>query len=200
MRSTIPIFFAVAIAFTAIATNLMTTGSTPVLAGPEPVTYSNQVARLVQQHCQGCHRPGEVAPFSLLTYDDAYQKRDKIRRVVEQRKMPPWKPVPGFGDFADSRRLPDADIATFRAWLDTGAPEGDRRDLPPPRQFSDTWSLGTPDAVLAADVEFEVPAGDRDLYRCFVIPTSFPEERYLSGVEFVPGNRKIVHHVITYHR
>jgi mono/diheme cytochrome c family protein len=168
------------------------------LAEPEPVTYSGHVARLMQQHCQGCHRPGDIAPFSLLTYADAYRERRKILRVVEKRKMPPWKPVPGFGDFTDSRRLADADIALLRAWVEAGAPEGDPRDLPAPREFPDTWTLGAPDAVLAADVDFEVPAGDRDLYRCFVIPTSFSEDRYVSAVEFVPGNRKIVHHVLAY--
>jgi mono/diheme cytochrome c family protein len=170
----------------------------PALAGPEPVTFSNQIARLMQEHCQGCHRPADVAPFPLLSYADAQRERRKIRRMVETRKMPPWKPVPGFGDFVGSRRLADADIALLRAWVEAGAPEGDLRDLPPPRQFPDTWTLGAPDVVLTTDAGFAVPAGDRDLYHCFVVPTSFPEDRYLSAVEFVPGNRKIVHHVLTY--
>ena len=169
----------------------------PSATAPQGVTYSDQIARIVQRHCQGCHRQGDIAPFPLLTWEDAYRERQKILRRVETRKMPPWKPVPGFGDFLDSRRLPEADIAAIRAWVEAGAPEGDPRDLPPARQFPETWSLGAPDLVLAAE-PYEVPSGDRDLYRCFVIPTDSPQDRYLSGVEFVPGSRRIVHHVLTY--
>ena len=164
----------------------------------QSATWSKEIAPIVQQHCQGCHHPGDIAPFSLVSYDDAYQQRQKILRAVERRKMPPWKPVPGFGDFLDVRRLSDGEITLIRDWVTAGAPEGNAKDLPPPRQWTDTWTLGAPDAVLAPESAYEVPSADRDLYRCFVIPTSFPEDRYLSAVDFVPGNRKIVHHVLTY--
>jgi hypothetical protein len=164
----------------------------------EPVTWSNQVSRLVQDHCQGCHRTGEVGQFSLASYADARRRRDRILKMVESREMPPWKPVPGFGEFVGSRRLADRDVELIRAWVAAGAPEGDPRDLPTPRRFPDTWSQGTPDAVLTPAEAYEVPSGDRDVYRCFVIPTTFPEDRYLSAVEFVPGNRKVVHHVLTF--
>jgi len=166
-------------------------------AADERVTWSNQIARLFQQHCQACHRPGDVAPFSLLTHRDAYRQQDKILGMVEARKMPPWKPVPGFGHFLGSRRLSDAEIELVKTWVQSGAPEGDPKDLPPPRRFPDTWTLGPPDAILAPAEAYQVPTGD-DLYRCFVIPTSFAEDRYLSAVEFVPGSRKVVHHVLTY--
>jgi hypothetical protein len=162
------------------------------------VTWSRDIAPILQQHCQGCHRAGDIAPFSLETFRDTYRERNKIARAVERRKMPPWKPVPGFGDFRDVRRLADADIALIRRWVDAGAPEGDPRDMPPPRRWPDTWTLGAPDAILAPDTAFTVPGSERDLYRCFVIPTSFAEDRYVSAVEFVPGNRKIVHHALTY--
>ncbi len=173
----------------------------PVAAGDQigqPVTWANQISRIVQEHCQGCHRDGEVGGFALATYDDVRRRRDKIGRMVDERRMPPWKPVPGFGDFVGSRRLADRDVALVRAWVDAGAPQGDPRDLPPPRAFPATWPLGAPDAVLAPGEVFEVPSADRDLYRCFVIPTSFAEDRYLSAVDFVPGSRNIVHHVLTY--
>ena len=164
----------------------------------EPVTFSNQIARLFQEHCQGCHRDGEIGGFSLATYADARRRRDKIWRRVEDRKMPPWKPVPGFGDFAGSRRLADGDVAMVRAWIDAGAPEGDPRDLPAPRAFPATWPLGEPDAVLTPAESYAVPSGGRDVYRCFVIPTHFAEDRWVTAVDFVPGDRKIVHHVLTY--
>jgi mono/diheme cytochrome c family protein len=162
------------------------------------VTWSKNIAPVLQQHCQGCHRPGNIAPFPLLSYDDAYRERQKILRVVERRRMPPWKPVPGFGEFLDARRLSEAEVASIRDWVAAGAPEGDQNDLPPARQWPGTWTLGAPDTVLAPEGAFEVPSSDRDLYRCFVIPTRFAEDRYLSAVEFAPGNRQIVHHVLTY--
>jgi hypothetical protein len=162
------------------------------------VTWSKDVAPIVQQHCQGCHRPGDIAPFPLVSYLDAYRQRQKVLRMVERRKMPPWKPVAGFGEFLDVRRLGESEIASIRDWVAAGAPEGDPKDLPPPRQWPDTWTLGAPDTVLAPESAFEVPSSDGDLYRCFVIPTRFAEDRYLSAVEFVPGNRKIVHHVLAY--
>jgi mono/diheme cytochrome c family protein len=164
----------------------------------EPVTFNDQIVRIFQAHCQTCHRPGEVAPFSLTTYADAHAQRRKIGHVTRTRKMPPWKPVPGFGDFTGSRRLGEADIALIERWVAAGAPEGDARDLPPPREFPGTWTLGTPDLVLDATADFPVAARDHDLYRCFTIPTTFAEDRWLSAVEYVPGNRRIVHHVLTY--
>jgi len=170
----------------------------PAAAAEEAVTFSNQIARLFQEHCQGCHREGEIGGFSLATYTEARRRRDKIWRMVEDRKMPPWKPVPGFGDFMASRRLSDRDVALVRAWIDAGAPEGNPRDLPPPRALSDTWALGEPDTVFMPAESYDVPSGGRDVYRCFVIPTRFAEDRWVSAVDFVPGNRKIVHHVLTY--
>jgi hypothetical protein len=170
----------------------------PAAAGPDGVTYNRDIAPLLAANCQACHRDGEIAPFPLTSYDDAFSRRQKLLRTVELRKMPPWPPVPGHGDFVGERRLADADIARLRAWVEAGAPEGDPRDLPPPRTFPALWSAGDPDAVLAPASAFDVPSGDRDLYRCFVVPTAFAEDRFVSVAEFLPGDRRIVHHVIGY--
>src|SRR5262249_18540951 len=97
----------------------------------------------------------------------------------------------------DSRRLAEADIALIEPWVAAGAPEGDRRDLPSPREFPRTWTLGPPDLELDPGVDFSVSSRDDDLYRCFTIPTRFAEERWVTGVEVIPGNRRIVHHVLT---
>src|SRR5262249_11681688 len=105
------------------------------------VTWSKDVAPVMQQHCQGCHHPGDIAPFSLTGYDDAYSHRQKILRAVERRKMPPWKPVPGFGDFLDVRRLSDEEIQLIRDWVAAGAPEGNPKDLSPAPQWPGTWGL-----------------------------------------------------------
>ena len=152
----------------------------PAAAGPDGVTYNRDIAPFLAANCQACHRDGEIAPFPLTSYDDAYGRRQKIVRAVERRKMPPWPPVPGHGDFVGDRRLADAEIARLRAWVAAGAPEGDPRDLPPPRTFPAHWTAGDPDAVLAPASAFDVPSGDRDLYRCFVIPTAFAEDRFVS--------------------
>jgi len=170
----------------------------PAAGGPDGVTYSRDIAPLLAAHCQSCHRDGEIAPFSLASYDDAYRRRQRIVRSVERRKMPPWPPVAGHGDFLEDRRLGETEIARLRAWVAAGAPEGDRRDLPPPRVFPARWTAGDPDVVLAPGVAFDVPAGDRDLYRCFVIPTAFAEDRYVTSAEFLPGDRRVVHHVLTW--
>ncbi len=174
--------------------------ATPAAVAPgERVTFSRQVVRIFQQHCQACHRPGEVAPFSLMTYRDAYARRDDIADVVRSRDMPPWKAVPGHGEFADVRRLSDAEIALITGWVADGAPEGDAKDLPAVRTFPSGWTLGTPGAVLAMEEPFTVPPRTRDLYRCFSVPIRVPgESRFIRASEILPGNRKIVHHVVTF--
>lgn len=170
----------------------------PFAASENRVTFNREIVRLFQQHCQVCHRPGEAAPFSLMTYLDAYSWRRQIVLATESRKMPPWKPVAGHGDFAGVRRLSDSEIALIKRWVEGDAPEGDPGDRPPPREFPSGWSLGTPDLVLSPERTFEVPAGASDLYRCFTIPTSFKEDRWVSAIEVMPGNRKIVHHVLAF--
>lgn len=168
----------------------------PANAADTP-TFSDEVVRIFQRQCQTCHRPGGIAPFSLTTYEDAYKARDEIRDAVRARQMPPWKPVHGFGEFQHVRRLTAAEMATIDRWVETGAPEGDTKKLPAPLEFSDAWTVGEPDVVLTMP-RYALEAAEGDVYRCFVMPTSFKEDRYVSAVEFLPGNRKMVHHVLTY--
>src|ERR1700740_1717551 len=108
---------------------LLLTATAPALETPP---FSNAVVRILQSRCQTCHRPGEHAPFTLLTYRDAFDKKDDIRDAIHARLMPPWKPVPGFGDFLEPRRLSDAEMATLLSWIEAGAPEGDPAKVPPP--------------------------------------------------------------------
>src|SRR5262245_39890609 len=110
-------------------------GAAPEEPSASP-TFSHDIARLLQQHCQECHRPGGAAPFALIKYEHVYAKRDKILESVEKRRMPPWKAVPGYGDFAGVRRLSQADITAVARWVAAGAPEGDPRHLTPPREFA----------------------------------------------------------------
>jgi hypothetical protein len=164
----------------------------------EPITFNDQIVRIFQQHCQNCHRAGGVAPFSLTTYQEAHPWRQQIFEATRARKMPPWKPVPGHGEFIDVRRLPDSDLAMIARWVEAGAPEGDPLTLPPAMEFPSTWSLGEPDRVIAPESSYTVAGRAADLYRCFTIPTNFKEDRYVTAVEVIPENRKIVHHVLTF--
>ncbi|HEV3121805.1 MAG TPA: redoxin domain-containing protein, partial [Isosphaeraceae bacterium] len=162
-------------------------------------TFTRDVALLLQKHCQTCHRVGQVGPFPLLTYEQASKRAKDIARVVGERRMPPWKPVPGFGqELKHPKSLSEREVATLVAWAEGGAPEGDPADLPPPAKFSDDWSLGTPDLVLEPAEGFSVPATGEDIYRCFVIPTNLPKDVDIAAVEFQPGNRRVVHHVLCY--
>lgn len=163
-----------------------------------PVTFNDQIVRIFQQNCQTCHHPGGIAPFSLTTYEDAYQWRNQLVDATHARRMPPWKPVPGYGEFQGVRRLSDTDIDLIARWVASGAPQGDPKRLPPPKQFASRWMLGEPDYVVAPREPFVVPAKAGDLYRCFTIPTTFTEDRYVTTAEIIPGNQKIVHHVLTF--
>ena len=158
----------------------------PEAVGDRPVTFNNQVVRIFQRNCQICHRPGEVAPFSLTTYKDAHAKRDDIVEAVESRYMPPWKAVPGHGEFTDVRRLSDDEIRLIARWVADGAPEGDARDLPSPRRFPTGWTLGTPSAVLGDSAR----VGDRaQLRESIVFPgTEVAAESILIGAIAAHGD------------
>jgi hypothetical protein len=162
------------------------------------VTFSSQISRLFQQRCQTCHRPGSIAPFPLLTYQDARVHARQVKDQTQSRRMPPWKPVAGFGEFRDENRLTDREIALIARWVDSGAPEGDPADLPAPLQFSEDWALGQPDLVVEMPVPYNLPADGGDVYRCFSIPLGLLQNRHISGIEVQPGNRSIVHHLVIY--
>jgi mono/diheme cytochrome c family protein len=166
-------------------------------AAPAPeVTFTRDIAPLLQQHCQECHRPGGGAPFELSKYEHVFSRRTKVLEAVEKRIMPPWKALPGYGDFTGERRLSDAEIATVARWVAAGAPEGNPRDLPSPREFSSAPGLDAPDLVLRPERPFTVTGRAGDVYRCFSVATSFKEDRYFTAADVVPGNTKIVHHVL----
>ena len=160
--------------------------------------FNKDIAPIVWKNCAGCHRPGEVGPFSLLTYKDAAKRASFLHEITESRRMPPWKAEPGFGEFHDTRRLSDQEIRTIARWAEAGAPEGNAKDLPPAPRFPEGWQLGTPDLVLEVSEPFSIPASGRDVYRCFVIPIPTESDRTVSAVEFRPGNRKVVHHALLF--
>jgi peroxiredoxin len=162
------------------------------------VTYTKHVARILNENCVKCHRQGQIAPFSLETYEKAKAWSYEISNTAQQRSMPPWKPLTNHGQYYNERRLSDDDIALLQKWHGGGAPLGDPQDLPPAPKFPDTWMLGKPDAVLKAEGGFELKAKGRDEYRCYVIQNPFDEDKWITGIEYRPGNPRSVHHIIGY--
>jgi mono/diheme cytochrome c family protein len=161
-------------------------------------TFNKDIAPILYQNCAMCHRPGEVAPFALIAYGDAAKRADLLATITGQRIMPPWKAEPGYGSFANERRLSDRQIALIRDWAKAGAPEGDAKDKPALPVFPEGWQGGQPDKVLSMSQKFEVAADGPDQYRCFVLPLNLDQDTYLSGIEFRPGNRRVVHHALVY--
>jgi peroxiredoxin len=167
-------------------------------AGAGPVTYYKDVAPIVQGRCQGCHRPGQVAPFSLLTYADAKKWAMEIKTFTQSRQMPPWKAEPGHGDFTDVRRLSDPDVTTLAAWADAGAPAGNPKDAPAPVKWTDDWMLGQPDLVLKMPEPFHVEASGDDIFQVFVLPSGLTETRQVVAMEVKPGNAHVLHHIVAF--
>lgn len=164
----------------------------PVAA--QSLTFSRNIAPIVFEHCAPCHRPGEAAPFSLLTYRDVSKRGAQIAQVTKQRYMPPWLPEPGYGDFAGSLRLTDQQIDTLARWVREGMPEGDPADLPPAPHFTEGWQLGPPDLIVRMDRPFHLRAEAGDVFRNFVMPVNLKETKYVRAFELRPGNKKVVHH------
>ena len=164
----------------------------------DTITFNNQVVRIFQQHCQTCHRPGNIAPFSLLTYAEIRTRVTQIRRAVESREMPPWKPVNPPGTFEAERLLSAEEIDTIVKWADAGAPEGAPNDLPAPVTFPDTWNAGQPDMVLRPPEAYPLQPDSADIYRCFSLPADPTADLYVRGYEIIPGNRSVVHHIILF--
>ena len=170
--------------------------STTQTAGPGAVTFSETIAPIVYANCVTCHRPGEAAPFPLISYEDVQKRGTLIAQVTASRYMPPWHAEPGFGDFADERRLTDAQIATIAAWVKAGMPRGDLTKMPAVPTFTDGWQLGKPDLVLQMPEAFAIPASGPDIYRNFALPTGLTEDKWVRAVEFRPSTRRVVHHAL----
>ena len=164
------------------------------------VTYHEDVVPVLQKNCQTCHRPGEAAPFSMLTYKDTRPWASSMKRAVISRKMPPWHADPTVGHFANDRRLSQAEIDVISRWADAGAPEGDPKKAPAPLTFLEGWNIGKPDKILEMPQAFSVPATGTIDYQWIVMPTGLDKDTWIEGVEVRPGDRSVVHHVIAFYR
>ncbi len=165
---------------------------------PKIVTFNKDVAPIFNKNCAECHRPGEAAPFSTLTYQEVRPWAKSIREKVASRVMPPWHADPHVGEWANDRRLRQAEIDTVVAWVDGGAREGDPKDLLPAPKFVDGWAIGKPDLLIPMPEEFTLEASGPDEYQYFEVDPGFKEDVYVQMAEARPGNRKIVHHIIAF--
>lgn len=178
------------------------------LAGPtgasgekqHTLTFSKDVAPIVYKNCASCHRAGEIAPMSLLSYKEVRPWAKAIREKVATRDMPPWHADPQHGTWSNDRRMSQKDIDTVVAWVDGGAKEGDPKDLPPMPKFAGGWQIGEPDAVFYMPEEYTIPADGSVSYQYFTIDPGFKEDRYIEAMEARAGNLSVVHHIVIYVR
>lgn len=172
---------------------LFIAGSSAFAGAP---TFSEHVAPIVFSKCAACHRDGQIAPFSLLSYDQVKKRAKEIVEATGDRVMPPWHADRGAVEYANDRSLSDAEIALIRNWVEAGAPEGDAAKLPPLPKFHPGWQLGQPDFVAEMPEPFTVLGEGKDLYRNFVMPLNLEEDTWVNGIEFKPGAPSAVHHVL----
>ncbi len=166
----------------------------PALAAS--LTYTKDVAPIIQKNCVVCHRPGEVAPMSFLNYKEVRPWARSIREKVVTGVMPPWFADPKHGEFSNDCRLSQKEIETISAWVADGAKEGDPKDMPPNPTYVEGWQIGKPDSVLTMTTEFSIPTDGVIPYKYFAVPTNFTEDKYVQLAEIRSGDRSHVHHVI----
>jgi peroxiredoxin/mono/diheme cytochrome c family protein len=168
--------------------------------GDSDVTYSKQIARIMQDHCIECHRPGQIGPFALEKYDEVVGWAEMIEEVVREQRMPPWHPDPKYGHFRNDLSLSQEQKDAIYQWVAKGAPEGDRKDLPAPKEYSGDWMMpGGPDVVFYMTEEpVDVPAEGTVDYRYYVVDTNFKEDKWVQVAECLPDNRGVVHHMIVF--
>jgi len=165
-------------------------------AATPPVTFSKDVLPILQNRCQECHRPGEIGPMPLLTYQQARPWAKSIRQAVVTKKMPPWFADPHYSKFSNDRSLTQSEIDTLAAWADAGAPEGNSKDAPAPRAFAEGWTQGKPDVVVEAPVPFNIPAKGEIPYQWVLVPTNLKEDKWVVSAEVRPSDRSVVHHIV----
>jgi hypothetical protein len=174
-------------------------GQAPSSPAQGTPTFSRDVAPILYANCVVCHRPGDIAPMSLVTFNDVRPWARAIEKAVSDGIMPPWHADAAPGTFENERRLTAAEKDTIRQWVAAGAPQGDPAAIPSAPAFADGWRIGQPDAVLEMQEDYAVPARGKIEYEYFYIPTNFTDTKWLRAIEVRPGNRSLVHHVLVYY-
>lgn len=165
-------------------------------ATTEAITFNKNIAPIIYSNCSSCHRPGEAAPFALLSYQDVAKKAKLIAAVTTSRQMPPFKAEPASFAYRDERRLKDSEIALIQAWVKAGMPEGAASDKPPVPEFKSGWRLGEPDLVVEMPAAYHVPADGPDIYRNIALPLGLSEDKWVTAIDMRLTARSVVHHVL----
>ena len=176
-------------------------GRVPKIDAHGEVTYSNQIARILQDRCVNCHREGEIAPFPLVEYDEVVGWAEMMREVIDEGRMPPWFANPAHGKFANDARMSEEQKKLFNTWVDNGCPEGDPADLPEPRDWVVGWQISEPDQVIyMSDEPDTVQAEGVVEYQYFTVDPGWTEDKWIQAAEARPDNRSVVHHNIAFVR
>jgi hypothetical protein len=165
-------------------------------AAQTAVTFNKQIAPIIYNNCSSCHRPGEAAPFSLLSFQDVAKRGKLIASVTSSRYMPPWKAEHSSWAFKDERRLQDSEIALIGEWVKQGMPEGFPKDAPPAPKFASGWMLGEPDLVIEMPAAYHIPADGPDIYRNIAVPLGLTDDKWITAIDMKPSARSVVHHVL----
>ena len=159
-----------------------------------PVTFNREIAPVIFQNCSACHRPGEAAPFALLSYNDVAKRAKMIAKVATAHEMPPWKAEPASYAYRDERRLTAEQISVIQKWVEAGSPEGNPAEKPEPPKFSSGWPLGEPDLIVEMPAAYHVPADGPDIYRNIAVPLGLHEDKWITAIDMRPSARTVVHH------
>jgi hypothetical protein len=162
-------------------------------------TFTRDVAPILYANCVTCHRAGEIAPMSLISYQDVRPWARAMTKQIADGAMPPWHADAPTGTFSNERKLTAAEKAIIERWAAAGAPEGDPKDLKPPPTFGQGWRIGTPDVIFDMQEDYAIPARGTIEYEHFYIPTNFTDAKWLKAIEARPGNRALVHHILVYY-
>src|SRR5271169_5824889 len=191
---TLAVILGISLAMAAAASQKDSTPAPLPVSPGQRVTFNRDIAPILFHSCAMCHRPGEAAPFPLLSYKDAKSHARQIAAVTQRHSMPPWLPEPGEPKFAEELRLTTEEIAVIQRWVDQGSEEGEASDLPPAPNFAAGWQLGQPDVIIKADQPFVLPASGSDMYWNFIFRTPVDRTRWLKAIEIRPGDKRVVHH------
>jgi hypothetical protein len=175
---------------------LLASAATP----PVAPTFNKDILPIIESRCQTCHRPGEIGPMPLITYDQAKPWAKAIQEAVKTRKMPPWFADKCCGQFSTNPSLRPEEIALIDAWVTAGSPEGKKKDARPLLRWTNSWRIDGPSVVVSLPRAFDVPANSKIDYQYVILPVDLPEDRWASAVEIHPSDRSIVHHAVVYVR
>ena len=163
------------------------------------ITYTKHIAGMVDKHCVRCHRDGQIAPFTLTSYDDVSSWSETICEVIDDGRMPPWHANPKYGHFSNDAQMPAEEKRLFREWVKNGMPEGDPADLPEPTKYAEGWQIPTPDMIVKMPKPYTVQAKGTVPYQYFEVDTTFDKDVWIRGAEVRPGNRSVVHHIFLFY-